>query len=212
MPLLRHCLSGSLAIVTAIALSACAQHGGALVPTSSQSVAVPNLNPPSCANQVNESEYSTVTGKLRLGGGAFCIPAYGGYGGKLDYPNLSSAITLTLSSSTQNYDNFPALGSGTPIFYLAFSTSGAVNVGKRVRTHNGLSGKQILVGDPYTAYGEVTVFGFEVKLGPCYTTATKGKYGGLLGGIGGLLKGQQIPEKVSGVIEIYSGQQTSTKC
>jgi hypothetical protein len=212
MPLLRHCLSGSLAIMAAIALSACAQHGGALVPTSFQSVAVPNLNPPSCPGQVNESEYATRTAKLRLRGGAFCIPEYGGFGGKLDYPNLNSAIALTLSSSTQNYDNFPTLGSGTPIFYLAFSTSGAVTIGNRVRTHNGLSSKQILVGEPYTAYGEVTVYGIGAKFGPCYTTATKGKYGGLLSGIGTLLKGQQIPVKVSGVIEIYSGQQTGIKC
>jgi hypothetical protein len=51
-----------------------------------------------------------------------------------------------------------------------------------------------------------------VKFGPCYTTATKGKYGGVIGGIGALLKSEKIPFKVSGVIEIYSGQQTGMEC
>ncbi|HLY02410.1 MAG TPA: hypothetical protein VKR56_07915 [Candidatus Cybelea sp.] len=212
MTFLRPRLSGTVAIVAVLAVSACAQHG-ALLPTASQAVVAPDLNPPSCKGQVNKSDYSTLTGQVNTRGGAFCIPEYGGFGGKLDYPNLlTSSITLTLGSSTVNYDNFQNLGSGTPIFYLGFTTSAAVTFGSTVRTHNGLSSNSIIVGDPYTAYGEATVYGFPIKFGPCYTTATKGKYGGVLSGIGGLLKGRNIPVKVSGVIEIYSGEQTSTQC
>jgi hypothetical protein len=205
-------LRATIAVAVTIVLGACAQHGSALLPTSPQAVATPDRKPPSCKGQVNESEYGTLTGKLKTGGGSFCIPAYGGFGGKLNYPSLSPSITLTLSTSTQNYDNFPTLGSGTPIFYLAFTTSGSVTFGGKIKSGGGLTGKQIIAGDPYSAYGEATIYGYKVKFGPCYTTATKGKYGGVVGGIGGLLKNEQIPFKVSGVIEIYSGEQTSMQC
>jgi len=212
MLFVRPRLSGSLAIVAVLAFSACAQHGGAIPPTSSQAVAIPDRNPPKCKGQVNKSEYATLSGALKTGGGSFCIPAYGGFGGKLKYPSVSPSITLTLSTSTQNYDNFPTLGSGTPIFYLAFTTSGAVTFGGKIKSGGGLTGKQIIAGDPYTAYGEASIYGYKVKFGPCSTTATKGKYGGVIGGIGGLLKNEQIPFKVSGVIEIYSGEQSGMQC
>ena len=212
MPSLGHRLAGSLAIVATLVFSACAQHGNGPLPVSPQAVAIPDRKPPSCKGQVNKSEYATLSGKLKTGGGSFCIPAYGGFGGKLNYPSLSPSITLTVSTSTQNYDNFPTLGSGTPIFYLAFTTSTGVTFGGNIKSGGGLTSKQIIVGDPYTAYGEASVYGYKVKFGPCFTTATKGKYGGVIGGIGGLLKGEQIPFKVSGVIEIYSGEQTSMNC
>jgi hypothetical protein len=212
MSFLRPRLPGSLAIVAALAFSACAQHGGTLLPASSPAVATPDRNPPKCKGQVEKSEYATLKGTLKTGGGSFCIPAYSGFGGKLHYPSLSPSITLTLSASTQNYDDFPTLGSGTPIFYLAFTTSGAVTFGGNIKSGGGLTSKQIVAGQPYSAYGEASVYGYKVKFGPCYTTAAKGKYGGVIGGIGGLLKNEQIPFKVSGVIEIYSGEQSGTQC
>jgi hypothetical protein len=43
-------------------------------------------------------------------------------------------------------------------------------------------------------------------------TATKGKYGGVIGGVGTLLKGVTIPAAVNGVIEIYSGDQGGPLC
>jgi hypothetical protein len=205
-------LRATIASAVTIMLSACAGHGGAPLPTSAQAIVTPDRTPPSCKGQVNESDYATLTGKLKTGGGSFCIPAYGGFGGNLKYPSLSPSITLTLSTSTETYDNFPTLGSGTPIFYLAFTTSGAVTFGKNIKSGGGLTGKQIIAGDPYTAYGEASIYGYKVKFGPCFTTATKGKYGGVIGGIGGLLKGEQIPFKVGGVIEIYSGEQTGIEC
>jgi hypothetical protein len=42
--------------------------------------------------------------------------------------------------------------------------------------------------------------------------ATKGKYGGVIGGVGTLLKGQTVPNNTSGIIEIYPGQNASVKC
>ena len=212
MPSLGHRLAGSLAIVTTLVFSACAQHGNGPLPASPQALATPDRTPRSCKGQVNKSEYATLTGKLKTAGGSFCIPAYGGFGGDLKYPSLNPTIQLTLSSGTENFDNFPTLGSGTPIFYLAFSTSGGTTFGKDLKSGGGLTGKQVVAGQPYTAYGQASVYGDKVKFGPCYTTATKGKYGGVIGGIGALLKSEEIPFKVSGVIEIYSGEQTGMQC
>ena len=67
-------------------------------------------------------------------------------------------------------------------------------------------------GDPYTAFGEAIVFGYHYKFKPCYAVATKGKHGGVIGGLGSLLKGVDVPTSGSGFIEIYSGQQSSTEC
>jgi hypothetical protein len=212
MPSLGYRLAGSLAIVATLVFSGCAQHGNGSLPVSPQAVALPDRTPPSCKGQVDKSDYATLTGKLKTAGGSFCIPAYGGFGGNLKYPSLSPSIQLTVSSGTENFDNFPTLGSGTPIFYLAFSTSGGTTFGKDLKSGGGLTGKQIVAGQPYTAYGEAVVFGDKVKFGPCSTTATKGKYGGVIGGIGALLKSEDIPFKVSGIIEIYSGEQTSAQC
>ncbi len=72
---------------------------------------------------------------------------------------------------------------------------------------------QLGKGDkPYTAYGRATISGFPFNFGPCYSVATKGKYGGVIGGVGTLLKGVFVPAAASAVIELYSGKQTSAKC
>jgi hypothetical protein len=205
-------LSGPLAIVGVLIFSACAQHAAAPLPAAPQAIAIPDRTPPSCKGQVNKSDYATVSGSLKTTGGSFCIPAYGGFGGQLRYPSLSPTISLTLDAGTSNFDNFPTLGSGTPIVYLGFSTSAGTTFGSNLKSGGGLAGKQIVPGDPYTAYGEATVYGDKVKFGPCYVTATKSKYGGEIGRIGALLKGEDIPFKVSGVIEIYSGEQTGMEC
>lgn len=198
--------------IAAVLLASCAQHGATLPGLSPQSLALPDAKPPQCKGQQNEKDYATVTGTLKTQGGTFCIPAFGGFGGKLKYPSLDPSIQFTLSSSTTNYNNQPILGSGNPFFYLEFSTSAGTTFGSNLKSGGGLTGRKIIAGQAYTAYGEASIYGYKVKFGPCYTTATQGKYGGVIGGIGALIKGQNIPFKVSGVIEIYSGQQTSYGC
>jgi hypothetical protein len=208
----RYALRATLAIATALLLAACAQHGGSVLPASPQAAALPDLSPPDCKGQQNEQDYATLTASLSTSGGSFCIPAYGGFGGKLKYPSVSPSIKLTLSTSTENYNNQPILGSGSPLFFLEFSTSGATTFGRKLKAGGGLTGSEIVKGQPYTAYGRASLYGYKITLGPCYAVATKGKYGGVIGGLGSLIKGESIPFAVSGVIEVYSGRQTSTKC
>jgi hypothetical protein len=205
-------LSGSLAILAVLAVSACAQHGAALVPASPQALALPDLTPPDCKGQKSTKEYASVTAKLSTKGGSFCIPAFGGFGGTIEYPAANPSVDLTLTSSLKNYNHQPKLGKGKAIFYLQFDIPKATAFGSNVKAGGGLTGSTIVPGQSYTAYGQAVIDSQKISLGPCYSVATKGKYGGVIGGLGTLIENREVPTSATGVIEIYSGQQTSIEC
>lgn len=205
----------SLAAVAAASLTACAQHALPTLPSAPASVSSAmqaDLVPPNCPGQKTTKKYAELTVLLSSKGGKLCVPAYGGFGGEVRYPGANPQVKLTLVSSTKDYNHQPQLGKGTAIFYLQLGISGGTTFGSRVRPGGGVTSKKILPGKPYTAYGQAVIFSFKVPFGPCYTVATKGPYGGVIGGVGTLLKGQSVPAKASGIIEIYTGKQTSTKC
>jgi hypothetical protein len=197
--------------VAAALLAACAQHGGALLPPAAPGFTL-DLVPPNCKGQVTTKQYATLTVKLSTNGGTLCVPAFGGFGGSIKYPGANPSVKLKLTSSTKNYNHQPQLGNGTAIFYLQLGLSGGTSFSNNVRAGGGLTAKQIVPGKDYTAYGQVTISGFPLNFGPCWVTATKGKYGGVIGGVGTLLKGVTIPAAVNGVIEIYSGDQGGPLC
>ena len=219
MSFYRLLLCGGLIAIAAEILSACAQHG-AILPSTSLAPAVEaprylgraDAGPPACKGQKTTKNYASLMVKLSTKGGAFCIPAYGGFGGNVKYPSANPSVMLTIISSTKNYDHQPQLGKGTAIFYLQLALSGGTSFGTNTSTGGGLTAKQIVPGKPYTAYGQADISGFKINFGPCYALATKGKYGGVIGGIGTLLKGASVPAAAKGVIEIYAGKQTGTKC
>lgn len=208
---LRLRFSGSLAIVAVLAFPACAQHG-ALLPASSQAVALPGLTPPDCKVQKTTKNYASATVRISTKGGSLCVPAFGGFGGTIKYPTASESVNLTLISSVKNYNGQPILGTGKAIFYLQFDVADATSFGSSVKPGGGLTGSKIISGQAYTAYGQATIDSQKVTLGPCYATATQGKYGGVIGGLGTLIENRDVPNSASGVIEIYSGQQTSFQC
>jgi hypothetical protein len=215
MSIVRSSLLAAGAVATGVLLGACAQHSGAALPITagaSARVNLPDANPPQCKGQKNEQYYATVTAKLKTKGGAFCIPEFGGFGGKVQYPSVDPSVKLTLTSSTTDYNNLPQLGSGTAIFYLQLSISGGTSFGSNTKAGGGLTSQAIVAGDDYTAFGEAVIFGYHYKFKPCYTVATQGKYGGVIGGLGSLLKGVDVPTSGSGFIEVYSGQQASEQC
>lgn len=210
---LRSVTVATLVAAMGLTLSACAQHAGSLPPTTLDA-ASPLASPPDCKGQKNAKHDATLTAPLQSAGGAFCIPAYGGFGGELEYPNASfnGTVDLTLTSSVKNYNHQPRLGNGKALFYIQFAISGPVSFGSKVKSGGGLTGAKIVSGNPYTIYGQAIAFGQKISLGPCYVTATKGKYGGVIGGLGSLVKNQNVPFAASGVIEIYSGEATSYNC
>lgn len=205
---------GIAAIAASCMLAGCA-HGGSALPPQAQAgmqSIPPDANPPACKGQKTTKKYASLTVTLSTKGGAFCIPAFGGFGGTVKYPSANPSVKLGLISSTTNYAHLPQLGSGTAIFYLQLALSGGTTFGKDVSAGGGLTSKKIVAGKPYTAFGEAIVYSIPFAFTPCYTTAVKGKYGGVIGGVGALLKNQSVPVKASGFIEIYSGKQSSTQC
>jgi hypothetical protein len=211
MSFFRSFFTASLLVGAGLALSACAQNSNTL-PQPSLGSASPDTSPPACKGQKTQKQYATLTDKLKTQGGAFCIPAFGGFGGTLDYPDISKPVDLTLTSSIKNYYHQPVLGPGKPMFYLQFAISGATSFGTKLKTGGGLTGSKIVSGKPYTFYGEAVIDSQQIKLGPCYATATAGKYGGVIGGLGTLVESRSVPAATTGVFEVYSGEQTSTQC
>lgn len=207
----RLLLRGSLlALAASVAVGCAARQTAPLPPTPFASIEL--SGPPPCKGQKTTKYYATLTVTLSSQGGKFCIPAFGGFGGKVKYPAANPSVKLTITSSTTNYDHMPELGQGTAIFYMQLALSGGTTFGSTGTAGGGLTSQQIIAGNPYTAYGQAKAFGIKKNFGPCYTIAKQGKYGGVIGGIGSLLKGQNVPFAVTGVIEIYSGKQTRTKC
>lgn len=197
----------------AVLLHACA-HSAALVPGSSAATqaVLPLADPPMCKGQQDSKDHATVSETLKTKGGSLCIPEFGGFGGKIKYPGANPSVQVTLTSSTTDYNNMPQLGNGTAIFYLQLAISGGTTFGNKVRRGGGLTAAAIEPGYPYTVYGQAVIFGIKFNFGPCYTVAKKGKYGGVIGGVGTLLKGEDVPYAANAVLEVYSGQQTSSPC
>ncbi len=220
MSSIRFWMRGSLAAIAAALMAACAQHGVMLPSTSyapafggaSQPLLLPDLTPPKCKGQKTTKQYASLTVTLSTKGGMFCIPAFGGFGGTIRYPSANPSVKLKLISSTKNYNHQPELGKGTPLFYLQLAISGGTSFGTNLPAGGGLTAKKLIPGKPYTAYGQAVIDSIPFNFTPCYTIATKGKYGGAIGGIGTLLKGQIVPFAATGVIEIYSGKEASGKC
>ncbi len=220
MPATRLFFRSSLVLAAAAALTACAQPGSAPLPANALApqILAPQISvfrdaaPPECKGQKDSKNSASLSVTLSNKGGSFCIPAFGGYGGTISYPKASPSVKTTVISSTTDYNNLPQLGTGTAIFYLQVTLATGTTFGSKVSPTGGLTAQAIKSGKPYTAFGQATISGAKITFGPCYSTATKGKYGGVIGGIGALLEYAVVPGKTNGFIEIYSGKQTNTKC
>jgi len=217
MSISRFVLRTSFALTAGALLAACAQQGGATFPSPlngvmSSQAELRDATPPACKGQKDSKDYASLTVTLSTKGGSFCIPEFGGYGGSIEYPTVDPSIKLSEISSTTDYAKLPQLGSGTAIFYLQLATSGGTAFGENVPAGGGLTSAKIVAGKPYTVFGEASIGSLEYKFTPCYAIATKGKYGGVIGEVGELLKGVILPAAAKGYIEVYSGKQTSSKC
>lgn len=213
--LLRSWIRTACVLAPGVLFAACGERAETLVPSTAltpMGIAIPDRQPPTCKGQANSKKYASVTVRLSTKGGSFCIPEFGGFGGNVKYPGANPSVKLTVTSSTTNYDDMPQLGHGTPILYLQLALSGKTAFGAKAEAGGGLTSKHITPGQPYTAYGEAKIYGFPVDFGPCYAIASKGKYGGVIGGIGTLLKGESIPGAVSAVIEVLPGNQGGGQC
>jgi hypothetical protein len=206
----RHTVS----VLVAAFLCACAGHSAnALLPPAAPSLLAPLAVPPKCAGEKVRRKYGSATTILSTEGGSFCVPAFGGFGGDILYPNANPPVKLRLISSTANYNHeLPSLGRGTPVFYLQLSFSSNTRFGTNLPAGGGLAGKKLIPGETYTAFGEGSAGVLAFKFKPCYLTAAKSIYGGIISGLGTPLKGKDIPGRAAAAVEIYPGKQTGAKC
>ena len=137
--------------------------------------------------------YASLPEKLKTNGGSLCVPAFGGFGGSIEYPGLERSVKLTIRTSTQNIYNEPQLGNGTSIVYLNLHFHASTRFRSRVKPKGGLTSPSISPGATYTAYGIVAVGHLDLMFPPCYTVATQGPYGGVLPNLGNLLRKQRSP-------------------
>jgi hypothetical protein len=185
-----------------------------VAPTASPTAAPSSAAIAACAGQTTGATSATASQTLATAGGTLCIPAFGGFGGTIAYPPVSTSVSITFTSSTTNVNNYATLGTATPIFYLGISLSGGTNFGTGA-SGGGLaaSSASIVVGSVYTVYGQATIAGFPLALKPCQTTATAGSGGnGVIGGLGTVLNGAQVPTAATAVLEIEPGSSGSGPC
>lgn len=199
-----------LAFAAALFLAACAQSSGTM-PAQARLARV-LTGPLPCKGQRTTKKYGSLARKLQAKGASFCIPAFGGFGGSLQYPGVKPPVKLTIRTSTANIYGEPQLGTGTSIVYVNLHFHAGTQFRSKLESKGGLTSEAIEVGDTYTAYGIVAVGHLVRMFPPCYTIATQGPYGGILPNLGELLSDVTVTGAGYGVIEIYSGAQVSQEC
>jgi hypothetical protein len=111
--------------------------------------------------------------------------------------------------------SYPALGTATPIFYLAVSLAGGTTFGTGAAAGGGLvaASSVIVPGTTYTVYGRATILGVPVNFTPCQAAATAGSGGtGVIAGLGTVLNSASVPLAASAVLEIEPGASGSGPC
>ncbi len=200
----------TLAFTVAAAATACSQVN---VPSPVPApLAARASAPPQCAGQRPGRRYAQLRVTLKKKGSAFCVPEFRGFGGSIQYPGVERPVVLVLRSSIKNIYYDPQLGSGTSLFYLNLHFLAGTHFGTSVGSGGGLTSKKIQAGQPYTAFGMVTVGHLALMFPPCYAIATQGQYGGVVSGVGELFAGTTITGNGYGVIEIYPGEQVTQQC
>ena len=201
------------ATLAAALVSGCALQSLGTMPRGDapNSIVLPQTGPPACKGQKVTKTYSSVAGTLSSKGGALCIPTFHGLGGSLGYPAAKPSGKVTVTSTTID-NGFPYPGSGTPVFYLEIALAGATTFGSPLHTATGLTGKAIKAKSQYTVFLDYLKYGLWYQGSSCYAVAKPGKYGGVLTGLGEVLKGQTFGGAYTILLEVYPNQQSSTAC
>jgi hypothetical protein len=205
-----------LAFGIAAAVAGCAGQANTALPLPQNAVMPalllrPESAPPPCKGQQKDRDHSSVTERLSTKGGSLCIPTFAGFGGALQYPDVKPSVAITVTSTNIDFNGFPSPGQGNPIDYLQLNTSGSPAFGTKLQPGLGLTGKTVESKTSYTAFSSYFHSGLWHSLNRCYAVARQGLHGGVIDGLGSLLKDQTIPGTLF-LIEVYPGRRTSEKC
>lgn len=190
---------------------------GAMLPLGLNPVAPDITAPPNCKGQKGTKYYASMAKQnIKEGSGAsVCVPAFGGWGGALQFPGTYNAsYTVALTSSTKTYKGglFPPAGSKTPIFYLQIAFSGFPGFYPTLPKGNPLESTHLTAGKPYTI--EVLEYYYGLgwsPVGECYQNAKKAKNGNGLSGAGTIFEKITFREP-KGILEVFSGALVSNQC
>ncbi len=175
--------------------------------TSSEAGA--RIRPPKCKGQVIIAHHAEVTEHIPREGEALCVPSFRGFGGDLGFPGVHPAPEPVKLIVT-----VPQLGmllaNHRPIFNLEWLPAAQFTFGKTAPP-GGISGARMIPGNTYTGYGVIDFKGGSKKVGPCYSVATRGKYGGVFNNLGALME-KQSGSFIVWDLMIYDGKEANRRC
>jgi hypothetical protein len=212
-----HHRGAALSLVAAAFLAACSsQSSNSFVPTQSAPFALHAVQgptdftskPAAFIGQKNSTNYASLTSTFTSKGGTLCVPAIGGWGGSVTYPAAKPAAKITLISSVKNYNKMPNFGKGAAMFYLQVALKSPTAFGTKTPAGGGILGGTLVAGKTYSAIAGAAGFGV---ISACTTVAMKSKSGGMISGVGTVLKGVTIPGAITGIVEIYAGKSKYAK-
>lgn len=190
---------------------------GALPGSALDAVAPDVTAPPKCKGQKETKDYATVAsqGIKEVKGADVCVPAFGGWGGALQFPGTYNAsYTVSMTSSTKTYTGglFPPAGSQKPIFYLQFAFNGLPGFYSTLPKGGPLESLHITAKKSYTILVSEYFYGLGWStVGECFQTAKKAKQGNGLAGAGTIFEKVTFRE-MKGIIEVFNGALVSNKC
>jgi hypothetical protein len=141
-------------------------------------------------------------------GATLCVPSFRGFGGDLGFPGVKPApepVKLIVTVPQRGMKL-----SRTPIFSLQWLPSAQFTFGKTAPP-GGISGVVMTPGKTYTGYGVIGFPGGSKKVGPCYSVATRGRYGGVFNNLGTLME-KQGGSFIAWDLTIYAGKEATRRC
>ena len=183
--------------------------------TSAQtsSEAATETRPPKCKGQVIIAHHAEVTEHVPREGAALCVPSFLGFGGDLGFPAVQPApqpVKLIVNVPQLGILPGMLLANQRPIFNLEWLPSEQFTFGKTAPP-GGISGARMVPGKTYTGYGVIGFKGGSKKVGPCYSVATRGKYGGVFNNLGTLME-KQGGSFIVWDLMIFEGKEARRRC
>jgi hypothetical protein len=176
----------------------------------------PDSAPPACKGQKTTKDYAQSKAQsINSKGGSACAPKFTEWGGSVKYPGFSgSRITMTVISSTTAYDPGAFPPSTDALFYLQLKFNAALKFSSTLQSGATLAGPKLKVNETYSIEGARDMGSLWDVLPGCYTKASKGKYGAMIGGLGYPLKGGDFNSYEDAVVLVYPGKASGikTKC
>jgi hypothetical protein len=177
--------------------------------TSLQTHGEAQPGPPKCKGQAIIAHSAQVDERVPRNGATLCVPSFRGFGGYLGFPGVHPGpqpikLIVTVPRRDMKLDN------RNPIFNLEWLPGEQFTFGKTAPP-GGISGVTITPGQTYTGSGVIYFKASHKNVGPCYSVATRGKYGGVFNDLGTLMEKQPGPFLVWD-LTIYAGKEAKSKC